>query len=163
MTHQAGFPHQQQQLPSLPLQFLALPRKAICKKQQASSKVSLAGIFLRAGMRLCCHHRGSLLHHPLPAHASLHIIHNRRLSNQPPQTTTEQEEQENSVGFEVESQRRFLSKLANDLSIHDVPSLSLFSPFSPLIFLYFSFIHPSTILLIVFFLLHTHLTSGKQR
>jgi len=86
--------------------------------------------------------RGSLLHHALPIHAPLHSI---RFSKQAvsfsSQTTTEQEEQENTLGFEVESQRKFLSKLANDLSIHDVPSLSLSSSFPPVIFLYFPFIH----------------------
>jgi len=92
-------------------------------------------------MKLSGRHNGSLLHHALPFQASLHFRHNRRFSSQTPQTTTEQEEQENTLGFEVESQRKFLSKLANDLSIHDVPSLSLSSSFPPVIFLYFPFIH----------------------
>ena len=95
-------------------------------------------------MNLYRHPRGSPLRHCLQIHASLHILHSRGLSNQAvfsSSQTIAQVDEENTLGFEVESQRRFLSKLANDLSIHDVPSLSLSSSFPPVIFLYFPFIH----------------------
>jgi len=44
------------------------------------------------------------------------------------------DEEENSLDFGVESQRRFLSKLANDLRVLDVCFFSLLSPLWALIF-----------------------------
>jgi len=68
-------------------------------------------------------------------------------------------DEENTLGREVESQRRFLSKLANDLAIHDVCSLSLSDFFSQLIFRYFRFIisHPFS-----FFLMHLLFCSSSE-
>ena len=99
-------------------------------------------------MKLFGHHKGSFLHHGLPIQASLNIIHNRRFSiSSSSQTRTEGDKAENTLECEGESQRRFLSKLANDLSIHDVCSLSLSDFFSQLIFRYFRFIIHSSILI----------------
>jgi len=148
VAHHAGFPHQKHATDAL--SFLASSKKSLLLTPRWS--VPLGG-----EMKLCGRHKGTLLHHGLPIQASLHIIHNKGFSKQAvsssSQITTEQAEEENTLGFEVESQRRFLSKLANDLSIHDVLSLSLSPPFSPLIFLYFS--SSIQFLTIVFFLLHT--------
>jgi len=68
-------------------------------------------------MKLCPHHRGSLylpLHFPV-----LHTIGSRGFSTQAI-VASKILDTENTLDFDVESQRRFLSKLANDLGIYEV-------------------------------------------